>query len=94
MYQDIPTNVLSGDKFCASAELAGAYAGSSSGSLAIWLVGGAAAEASSKPVTLSGLDWKLAQTCVTATGAHTVVRVQFYPTVNGPTVLLDAVSVL
>ena len=41
----------------------------------------------------NGSNWSLVQTCTEATGSHTTLRVQFYPTVGSPTVEIDDVDV-
>ncbi len=38
--------------------------------------------------------WAPASVCVQATGPHSSIRIEFYPTPGGPTVGLDVVSVL
>jgi hypothetical protein len=58
------------------------------------MLGGNSNENSSKDVSAlpgSGV-WTPVQTCVTATAAHTSLRVQFYPT-PGATVGIDVVSI-
>jgi hypothetical protein len=96
VYQDIPTNIITGDRYCASAEVTSADSTGAGVTLALWLTGGSGNEAGMQTVTsLPGNgNWKLVQACVQATGAHSAIRVQFYPIVGGPTVGIDAVSVL
>jgi hypothetical protein len=96
IYADVPVAVKAGEAFCVSAHAVtlGTAAGGG-GSLAIWLLGGTATDGSSKGIgDLPGnSNWQPLTTCVTATGAHTSVRVQFYPTPNKPTVGLDAITI-
>jgi hypothetical protein len=89
-------SIASGDTYCGSAEVSTAGSGSGgSGQFVIWLLGGSSSESST--MSFSGLpgggQWTPVQTCVTATTAHTSLRIQFYPTVGGPTINVDAVDV-
>jgi hypothetical protein len=97
IYQDIQGSIGSGDTFCATAEVATAGTGSgASGTFALWgLDGPGGSEASSQWFNnLPGGDgWRPVQTCFTATRAHPAIRVQFYPTPNSPTLIIDAVDV-
>lgn len=98
IFQDIPTNVIVGDRFCVSVELSSMNDSSvpAGGTLALWLLGGTSNENGLHDVTnLAGNGtWTNVQACVQATVAHSTIRVQFYPIVGGSTVAIDAVSVL
>jgi Domain of unknown function (DUF1906) len=96
VFEDVPTNIIPGDTFCASAELTSADATGAGGALVVWLLGVNAPEASLHVTNnLSGNGaWTTSQACVQATAAHSVIRVQFYPNAGGPTVGIDAVSLL
>jgi hypothetical protein len=96
VYTDIALAVKAGESFCVSAHAVTLGTGSGGGgALAIWLIGGGATDGSSKGIgDLPGnSQWQPLTTCVTATSAHTTMRLQFYPTPNKPTVGLDAVTV-
>jgi hypothetical protein len=97
IYQDIQGSINSGDTFCASAQVATAGTGSgASGVFAIWgLDGPGGSENSNRSFSNlpGGNQWTQVQTCFTATRAHPAIRVQFYPTVNGPSLVIDAVDV-
>ena len=59
-----------------------------SGTFALFLLGGSAID--SAGANFSGLgygdaNWTQVQTCVEATGSHTTLRIQLYPTPGGPT---------
>jgi hypothetical protein len=40
-----------------------------------------------------GKTWTPTQVCITATRSHSSLRVQFYPTPNAPTLIVDNVRV-
>ena len=63
------------------------------GSFVIWLIGGSSNESGAANFSNlgNGANWEQVSTCVTATTAHTQVRVQFYPAIGSPTVDVDAV---
>jgi len=91
--QDVTRTINSGDSYCVEAQVRSDYTGAtSSGSLAIWLLGTSATENSTFQFSNIGNDWTPIKTCVAATSAHTSVRVQFYPTPGAPTIGVDAVS--
>lgn len=96
IYEDVSVNTSAGQLVCGSAELRteGAATGAS-GAFALWLLGGSGSEGAS--TNYSGLgnygNWSRVQTCVEATGSHTSLRVQFYPTAGAPTVEIDDVDV-
>jgi hypothetical protein len=94
--QDIPLKTSAGQTVCGSAELRTEFgATGASGRFTLWLVGGAAHESGSTAYSGlgNGSNWSQAQACVEATGSHTSLRVQFYPTVGSPTVEIDDVNV-
>jgi hypothetical protein len=85
-----------GDNFCGNVELRGeGNETGASGDFTIWLLGGGASENSEvRYSTLgNGANWQQFSTCITATTAHSTLRIQFYPTPNSPTVNIDAVDV-
>ena len=96
LIQDIPLKTSAGQTVCGSAELRTEFgATGASGRFTLWLVGGAAHESGSTGYSGlgNGTNWTQVQTCVEATGSHTSLRVQFYPTVGSPTVEMDDVNV-
>jgi hypothetical protein len=95
-YQDIALNTSAGQTVCGSAWVRSeAPATGASGAFALFLLGSAATDGAG--ANFSGLPngdhWTQVQDCVEATGAHTTLRVQFYPTPGGPTVEVDDVDV-
>ncbi|MEV4511275.1 hypothetical protein AB0K00_20155 [Dactylosporangium sp. NPDC049525] len=93
IYQDKAVAVAAGDTFCASAEVVTAGAGNGSITLTVHLIGGVTESSSKQLVGVPGNNgWTPISACVTATGAHTTVRTQFYPGVNGPAMGIDAVD--
>jgi hypothetical protein len=96
VYQDIPTNIIAGNTFCATAQLTSADSTGAGGALQVWLLG--ISPQDDAFMTVSNLPghgvWASIKVCVQATSAHSTIRVQFYPTVGGPTVGMDVVSVL
>jgi hypothetical protein len=96
VYQDIAASTSAGQTVCGSAWVqTETPASGASGSFALFALGGSATDAGG--ANFSGLgngdDWAQAHTCTEATGAHSLVRVQFYPTPNGPTLAMDDVNV-
>ena len=94
--QDIPLKTSAGQTVCGSAELRTEYPSTgAAGTFALWLTGGAAHESGSARYTDlgDGGDWSEAQACVEATGSHTNLRVQFYPTPGSPATEMDDVNV-
>ncbi|HSW81645.1 MAG TPA: cutinase family protein, partial [Candidatus Saccharimonas sp.] len=95
--QDMPHNIGSGDTFCVEAQVVtvGNVTGAS-GALALYLMGGDGATEQSAvqfgPLP-GGNAWTAIKTCVTATTAHNMIRVQLYPAVNGPTLGVDNLDV-
>ena len=82
IYQDIALNTSAGQTVCGSAWVrTEAPATGASGTFALFLVGSAATDAGG--ANFSGLPngdhWTQVHDCVEATGAHTTLRVQFYP---------------
>ena len=95
IYQDIPLAVSAGDSFCADAEVVTAGAGKGArGEMTIWLLGETAGQSSSVAFgSLPGSNrWTQVSTCVTATGSHSDVRIQFYDVPRTPTLGIDAVD--
>ncbi len=95
LIEDVPLKTSAGQTVCGSARVRTEYPSTgASGSFALWLTGTSTHDGSS--VRYSGLPggtWSLVQTCTEATGSHTTLRVQFYPTVGSPTVDIDDVNV-
>jgi hypothetical protein len=89
---DYPLTLNPGDAFCAEAMVrtAGGSSGAS-GTLAVWLMGGSNENNTYSYSNLPG-SWTPISTCVTATAAHTKLRVQFYPAPGSPTLNVDAVD--
>jgi hypothetical protein len=94
IYQDYNVTVSTGHTYCATAQFVteGAATGGG-GDFRIWLLGGTL-ESSARTLTNlpNASNWTPASSCVTATSAHSAVRVEFYPTVNGPAVGMDSVD--
>ena len=96
VYEDATLPIYPGNTFCGSAEVRDQLQETgSSGSFVIWLLGGASNESSSDVFSQlgTGSNWQKASTCVTATNAHSVIRIQFYPKPGTPTLDVDAVEV-
>jgi Domain of unknown function (DUF1906) len=97
VYQDVAVKINAGDTYCVTAQATTARtAPGGSATFALWMLGGGGAENST--VHLSGLPgsstWTPGEVCTTATTSHTTVRVQLYPLSKGPTVGLDAVTLV
>ena len=94
IYEDVPLTTAAGQLICGSAwvRTEGSATGAS-GSFALWLTGEAPHEAGVVRYGGLGNGWTQVQTCVEATGAHSNLRVQFYPTPGSPTVEIDDVDV-
>lgn len=96
IFQDTPRTIGAGDTFCVDAQLVTVgNATGAAGSLALWLLGGNSTEVSSYSYSNlpGGNAWSPVKTCVTANTAHSVIRVQLYPTPGSPTVGVDALDV-
>ena len=96
IYQDIPFPVSAGQSFCADAEVvsAGLRSGAT-GTMTIWLLGTSRTQSSGVrfgPLP-GGNQWTRKSTCVTATRAHSDVRIQFYEAPKTPALGIDAVDV-
>ncbi|HEX3976507.1 MAG TPA: hypothetical protein VHW96_09595 [Solirubrobacteraceae bacterium] len=96
IYQDVALNTSPGQTVCGSAWVrTEAPATGGSGSFALFLLGSSADDGAG--TNFSGLgngaSWTPVHTCVEATGSHTTLRIQLYPTPGGPTVELDDVDV-
>jgi hypothetical protein len=96
-YEDITgLSIGPGDTFCGSAELREQLSETGvSGSFVVWLIGGSSNESGSAEFSNlgNGANWEKFSTCVTATSAHSEVRIQFYPNPGTGTVDVDAVDV-
>ncbi len=95
MYQDVALSISTGQTFCASAEVVTDGNGTGAGgTLALWLLGDTTNDQSIATFgdLPGGNSWTPVSTCVTASGAHNDLRIQFYPDVNGPTLAIDAVD--
>ena len=96
IYQDISFAVTAGESFCADAEVVTAGRRSKGrGIMTIWLLGTTARESSQVkfgPLP-GGNRWTSRSTCVTATRAHSDIRIQFYDDPKTPPVGIDAVDV-
>ncbi len=94
-YQDMTGQSVSpGDTVCGSARVRDQLQETGGrGSFVIWLIGGSSNESGVANFSNlgNGANWEQVSTCVTATTAHTQVRVQFYPAIGSPTVDVDAV---
>ena len=96
IYQDISLPTSAGDSLCADAEVvtAAAYSGAR-GHMTLRLLGESPNESSS--VSFGPLpdknQWTHVSTCVTATGPHSEMRIQFYDVPKAPRLGIDAVDV-
>ncbi|HEY1568050.1 MAG TPA: hypothetical protein VGF68_13565, partial [Solirubrobacteraceae bacterium] len=95
IYEDVPLTTSAGQTVCASAWLrTQTPATGASGKFTLWLTGTSASNAGGTAYGgLGDLDWTEAQTCVEASGEHTTLRIQFYPTPGAPTTEIDDVNV-
>ncbi|WP_030197438.1 hypothetical protein [Streptomyces sp. NRRL S-87] len=96
-YQDVPASAVggtSGTSMCVSAYVASqGPGGGASGTLAMWFLGSAQPAATKAYGDLPGGNgWTRIQTCGTARGNFSAVRVQFYPTPGTNTTVVDAVD--
>ena len=96
IYQDVALNTSAGQLVCASAWLRTELPSTgAAGTFSLYLRGTSAVDAGA--TTYSGLgnlsNWTQAQTCAEATGSHTSLRIQFYPTPGSPTTEVDDVNV-
>jgi hypothetical protein len=96
IYQDISLRVAAGESFCADAEvITAAKRSGASGNMTLWLLG----ESSNQSSTigfgpLPGKNrWTHISACVTATGPHAGIRIQFYDNPRTPPLGIDAVDV-
>jgi hypothetical protein len=98
-YQDVSRTINTGDIYCASAQVGTQGAsGGASGTIALFFLyntdEGAGQTFSNLPGGGGdGTVWTPTQVCLKATRPHSSLRVQFYPTPNGPTVIVDDVRV-
>jgi len=95
IYQDISRTISPGDTICANAHVVTeGEATNGGGTFSLFLTGGTV-ETSNKSLgnLPNGSHWTPVSTCVTATTAHSAVRVQYYPAVGGPAIGIDAVDV-
>ena len=96
IYQDVALNTSAGQLVCASAWLRTQLPSTgAAGTFSLYLRGTSAVNAGA--TSYSGLgnlgNWTQAQTCVEATGSHTSLRIQLYPTPGSPTTEVDDVNV-
>ena len=96
IYQDVSFRVLSGESFCADAEVVtvGAHSGAK-GAMTLWLMNESRSQASKASFgPLRGNDeWSPISTCVTATSPHSEIQIQFYDAPRTPLLGIDAVDV-
>ena len=96
IYQTVPLPIRAGDSLCADAEIvtAGTHTGAR-GEMAIWLLGESKSQVSFvRFARLAAKSrWSAISTCVTATGAHSSFRVQFYDAPKAPALAIDDVDV-
>ena len=96
IYQDVALNTSAGQLVCASAWLRTQLPSTgAAGTFSLYLRGTSAVNAGA--TSYSGLgnlgNWTQAQTCVEATGSHTSLRIQLYPTPGSPATEVDDVNV-
>jgi hypothetical protein len=96
IYQDVAVSTSAGQLVCASAWLRTQLPSTgAAGTFSLYLRGTSAVNAGA--TTYGGLgnlgSWTQAQTCVEATGSHTSLRIQLYPTPGSPTTEIDDVNV-
>ncbi len=96
IYQDVALNTTAGQLVCASAWLRTQLpATGAAGKFSLYLRGTSAVNAGA--TAYGGLgnlgSWTQAQTCVEATGSHSSLRIQLYPTPGSPTTEVDDVNV-
>jgi len=98
-YQDVWRTINTGDIYCASAQVGTqGSSGGASGQIALFFLYNTDEGASQSFTNLpgggqDGNTWSPTQVCLKATRPHSSLRVQFYPTPNGPTVIVDDVRV-
>lgn len=95
IYQDIAFPVAAGESFCVDAVVTtAAKRAGAEGRLGLWLLGGSPTQSSLASFgPLRGNNhWSPVSTCVTATGAHSSIRVQFYDVPRTPALGIDAVD--
>ena len=95
IYQDVSLTTSAGQLVCASAWLRTELpATGASGTFALFLRGGSAVNAAATHYGGLGnlANWTQAQTCVEATGSHSSLRIQVYPTPGSPTTEIDDVN--
>ena len=97
VYEDIPLSTSAGGGlYCGSVWVrTQARATGAGGQFVLWLLGGSYNEngVASFSGLSNGTNWRQVSTCVSSTTPHTLMRIQFYPTVNGPTLEADDVDV-
>lgn len=98
VYQDIPVSLSTSNTVCATAEVrtsGGATGGG--GSFNVYLIGGGTAGVDQGTYQFQNLgngeNWKQIQACASASGPRSLIRIQFFPNVNGPTVDIANVDV-
>jgi CHAP domain len=96
IYQDIPLTITGNETFCATAEVrtSGGQSGAG-GTFALNQLNADGSTGDSESVALGSLtdQWQQIEDCGVATSSRVVLRVQFYPMPNGPTLDVDDVNV-
>jgi hypothetical protein len=95
IYQDVAASIGVGDTYCASSFVRSQSGGmAASGGFTIWLIGGSYNENGQQAYSGLGTlnNWTPLSTCVTATTAHSAIRVQFYATPGVGTTEADDIS--
>ncbi len=95
IYEDVPLTTSAGQLVCASAWLRTQLPSTgAAGKFTLWLTGTSATNGGA--TAYGGLgnlgNWTQAQTCVEASGNHTTLRIQVYPTPGSPTTEIDDVE--
>src|ERR1700753_4272623 len=95
IYEDVPLTTSAGQLVCASAWLRTQLPSTgTAGTCTLWLTGTSATNGGAS--AYGGLgnlsNWTQAQTCVEASGNHTNLRLQFYPTPGSPPTEIDDVN--
>ena len=92
VYQDVSMFLPPGQPVTVSAWLR-SETPTASGTLCAWLLW-APAENTCTPVSATSAGWQRKQVIVQVNNQHSLLRVEFYPTVGGGTMLLDTVSAI
>ena len=96
IYQDVSLPIGAGDSLCADAEVvtAGTHPGAR-GRMALFLLGKSKTQVSFVDFgrLAAKSRWTAISTCVTAAGAHSGFRIEFYDAPTAPTLAVDSVDV-